>query len=127
VDRESGAEDGMFAMALLIVRRLRAIRVERVDGGVIFRSRRPRHPGVVGERLHTGERHVSALGGWLCGRDRRFAPMGGVLFQRTVGRISMRMRNYAPIFIFCGSAVCHCWMLIHMLAPHFNHDYMTAD
>ena len=44
--------------------------------------------------------------------------MGGVLFQRAVGRIlDANGGNYAPIFIFCGSAYLVAWVLIHVLAP----------
>jgi ACS family hexuronate transporter-like MFS transporter len=44
--------------------------------------------------------------------------MGGVLFQRAVGRIlDANGGNYAPIFIFCGGAYLVAWMLIQALAP----------
>src|SRR5256885_7390887 len=44
--------------------------------------------------------------------------MAGVLFQRAVGRIlDANGGNYAPIFIFCGSAYVVAWTLIHILAP----------
>jgi MFS transporter, ACS family, hexuronate transporter len=47
--------------------------------------------------------------------------MGGVLFQRAVGRIlDANGGNYAPIFIFCGSAYVVAWMLIHLLAPRLQ-------
>ena len=47
--------------------------------------------------------------------------MGGVLFQRAVGRIlDANGGNYGPIFIFCGSAYVIAWTLIHILAPRLN-------
>jgi MFS transporter, ACS family, hexuronate transporter len=47
--------------------------------------------------------------------------MSGVLFQRAVGRIlDANGGNYAPIFIFCGSAYLVAWMLIHVLAPRLE-------
>lgn len=47
--------------------------------------------------------------------------MGGVLFQRAVGRIlDANGGNYAPIFIFCGSAYLVAWVLMHVLAPRLE-------
>jgi ACS family hexuronate transporter-like MFS transporter len=47
--------------------------------------------------------------------------MGGVLFQRAVGRIlDANGGNYAPIFIFCGSAYLVAWTLIQVLAPRLE-------
>ena len=47
--------------------------------------------------------------------------MGGVLFQRVVGRLlDANGGNYAPIFVFCGSAYLVAWMLIQALAPRLE-------
>src|SRR5207249_4795675 len=47
--------------------------------------------------------------------------IGGVLFQRAVGRIlDANGGNYAPIFIFCGSAYVVAWSMIHILAPRLQ-------
>jgi ACS family hexuronate transporter-like MFS transporter len=44
--------------------------------------------------------------------------MGGVLFQRAVGRLlDANGGNYAPIFVVCGSAYLVAWMLIQLLSP----------
>ena len=44
--------------------------------------------------------------------------MGGVLFQRGVGRLlDANGGNYAPIFVVCGSAYLVAWMLIQLLSP----------
>jgi ACS family hexuronate transporter-like MFS transporter len=44
--------------------------------------------------------------------------MGGVLFQRGVGRLlDANGGNYAPIFVVCGSAYLIAWMLIQLLSP----------
>ena len=47
--------------------------------------------------------------------------MGGVLFQRAVGRIlDANGGNYAPIFVYCGSAYLVAWAIIHLLAPRLE-------
>ena len=44
--------------------------------------------------------------------------MGGVVFQRGVGRLlDANGGNYAPIFVVCGSAYLVAWMLIQLLSP----------
>ncbi|HZI41970.1 MAG TPA: MFS transporter [Gemmatimonadaceae bacterium] len=44
--------------------------------------------------------------------------MGGVFFQRGVGRLlDANGGNYAPIFVVCGSAYLVAWMLIQLLSP----------
>ena len=44
--------------------------------------------------------------------------MGGVLFQRTTGRVlEATGSDYAPIFVVCGLAYVTAWALIHLLAP----------
>ena len=47
--------------------------------------------------------------------------MGGVLFQRAVGRIlDANGGNYVPIFMFCGSAYLVAWGLIQVLSPRLD-------
>ena len=44
--------------------------------------------------------------------------MGGVFFQRGVGRLlDANGGNYAPIFVVCGSAYLVAWTLIQLLSP----------
>jgi ACS family hexuronate transporter-like MFS transporter len=44
--------------------------------------------------------------------------MGGVVFQRAVGRLlDANGGNYAPIFAVCGTAYLVAWMLIQLLSP----------
>src|SRR3954465_6083412 len=44
--------------------------------------------------------------------------MGGVLFQRVVGRLlDANGGNYTPIFVYCGTAYLVAWAIIHGLAP----------
>ena len=47
--------------------------------------------------------------------------MGGVVFQRAVGRIlDANGQNYAPIFGICGSAYVVAWVIIHLIAPRLE-------
>jgi MFS transporter, ACS family, hexuronate transporter len=47
--------------------------------------------------------------------------MGGVVFQRGVGRIlDANGHNYAPIFAVCGSAYVVAWVIIHLIAPRLE-------
>jgi ACS family hexuronate transporter-like MFS transporter len=47
--------------------------------------------------------------------------MGGVVFQRAVGRIlDANGQNYTPIFVVCGSAYVVAWIIIHLLAPRLE-------
>jgi ACS family hexuronate transporter-like MFS transporter len=47
--------------------------------------------------------------------------MGGVAFQRAVGRLlDANGGNYFPIFMFCGTAYLIAWTIIHMLAPRLE-------
>jgi ACS family hexuronate transporter-like MFS transporter len=47
--------------------------------------------------------------------------MGGVFFQRGVGRLlDANGGNYAPIFVVCGSAYVVAWMLIQLLSPRLE-------
>jgi len=47
--------------------------------------------------------------------------MGGVLFQRGVGRLlDANGGNYAPIFVVCGSAYLVAWTLIQLLSPRLE-------
>ena len=44
--------------------------------------------------------------------------MGGVLFQRLVGRLlDANGGSYTPIFVYCGTAYLVAWAIIHGLAP----------
>ena len=47
--------------------------------------------------------------------------MGGVAFQRAVGRIlDANGGNYAPIFLICGSAYLLALAVIHLIAPRLE-------
>jgi MFS transporter, ACS family, aldohexuronate transporter len=47
--------------------------------------------------------------------------MGGVLFQRLVGRLlDANGGNYTPIFVYCGTAYLVAWAIIHSLAPRLE-------
>jgi ACS family hexuronate transporter-like MFS transporter len=47
--------------------------------------------------------------------------MGGVVFQRAVGRIlDANGGNYTPIFLICGSAYVVAWVIIHLAAPRLE-------
>jgi ACS family hexuronate transporter-like MFS transporter len=47
--------------------------------------------------------------------------MGGVLFQRLVGRLlDANGGNYTPIFVYCGTAYLVAWAIIHGLAPRLE-------
>ena len=47
--------------------------------------------------------------------------MGGVVFQRLIGRIlDANGGNYTPIFIYCGGAYLAAWAIIHMLVPRLE-------
>ena len=44
--------------------------------------------------------------------------MGGVIFQRVIGRVlDANGHNYDLIFIVCGSAYITGWVIIHLLSP----------
>jgi MFS transporter, ACS family, aldohexuronate transporter len=47
--------------------------------------------------------------------------MGGVVFQRAVGRVlDANGGNYAPIFLVCGSAYIVAWAIIHLIVPRLQ-------
>ena len=47
--------------------------------------------------------------------------MGGVAFQRIVGRVlDANGGNYVPVFMVCGSAYVVAWVIIHLLAPRLR-------
>ena len=47
--------------------------------------------------------------------------MGGVVFQRAVGRIlDANGQDYTPIFLVCGSAYVLAWGIIHMIVPRLE-------
>jgi ACS family hexuronate transporter-like MFS transporter len=47
--------------------------------------------------------------------------MGGVLFQRTTGRVlQANGSDYGPIFVVCGLAYVTAWAIIHLLAPRLE-------
>jgi MFS transporter, ACS family, hexuronate transporter len=47
--------------------------------------------------------------------------MGGVAFQRAVGRIlDANGQDYTPIFLVCGSAYVLAWGIIHMIVPRLE-------
>ena len=47
--------------------------------------------------------------------------MGGVLFQRLVGRLlDANGGSYTPIFVYCGTAYLVAWAIIHGLAPRLE-------
>jgi ACS family hexuronate transporter-like MFS transporter len=47
--------------------------------------------------------------------------MGGVLFQRVIGRVlDANGQNYAPIFVVCGSAYITAWAIIHLIVPRLE-------
>jgi MFS transporter, ACS family, aldohexuronate transporter len=44
--------------------------------------------------------------------------MGGVVFQRLIGRVlDANGHDYAPIFVVCGSAYVIGWVIIHLIVP----------
>lgn len=44
--------------------------------------------------------------------------MGGVVFQRVIGRVlDANGHNYAPIFLVCGGAYVTGWLIIHLIVP----------
>jgi ACS family hexuronate transporter-like MFS transporter len=57
---------------------------------------------------------ISGIGGFA-------GAMGGVAFQRTIGRVlQANGSNYAPIFAVCGLAYVTAWAIIHVLAPELK-------
>jgi len=47
--------------------------------------------------------------------------IGGVVFQRAVGRIlDANGQDYAPIFLVCGSAYVVAWGIIHVIVPRLE-------
>ena len=47
--------------------------------------------------------------------------MGGVIFQRVIGRVlDANGHDYAPIFIVCGSAYLTGWVIIHLIVPRLE-------
>ena len=47
--------------------------------------------------------------------------MGGVVFQRVIGRVLQgNGNNYAPVFAVCGLAYVTGWVIIHLLAPRLQ-------
>ncbi len=47
--------------------------------------------------------------------------MGGVLFQRVVGRVlDANGHDYSPIFLVCGGAYVTGWIIIHLVVPRME-------
>jgi ACS family hexuronate transporter-like MFS transporter len=47
--------------------------------------------------------------------------MGGVVFQRVIGRVLQGNGNdYAPVFAVCGLAYVTGWVIVHLLAPRLQ-------
>lgn len=47
--------------------------------------------------------------------------MGGVIFQRVIGRVlDANGHNYAPIFIVCGGAYLTGWVIIQLIVPRLE-------
>jgi ACS family hexuronate transporter-like MFS transporter len=47
--------------------------------------------------------------------------MGGVVFQRSIGRIlDANGHDYGPIFAVCGGAYVVAWLIIHLLVPRLE-------
>jgi MFS transporter, ACS family, aldohexuronate transporter len=47
--------------------------------------------------------------------------MGGVVFQRSIGRIlDANGHDYGPIFAVCGGAYLVAWLLVHLLVPRLE-------
>ena len=47
--------------------------------------------------------------------------MGGVIFQRLIGRVlDANGHDYAPIFLVCGSAYLIGWVIIHLMVPRLE-------
>jgi MFS transporter, ACS family, aldohexuronate transporter len=47
--------------------------------------------------------------------------MGGVIFQRVIGRVlDANGHNYAPIFLVCGGAYLTAWVLIQLIVPRLQ-------
>ena len=54
--------------------------------------------------------------------------MGGVAFQRAVGRVlDANGGNYAPIFLVCGSAYLLALVVIHLIAPRLEPAPIAAS
>ena len=47
--------------------------------------------------------------------------MGGVVFQRVVGRVlDANGQDYSPIFVVCGGAYVTAWVIIHLIVPRLT-------
>ncbi|HEV8598454.1 MAG TPA: MFS transporter [Gemmatimonadales bacterium] len=47
--------------------------------------------------------------------------MGGVVFQRVIGRVlDANGQNYAPIFLVCGGAYLTAWVIIQLIVPRLE-------
>jgi ACS family hexuronate transporter-like MFS transporter len=54
--------------------------------------------------------------------------MGGVVFQRLVGRLlDANGGSYTPIFVYCGTAYLVAWAIIHGLAPRLAPARVTPN
>ena len=54
--------------------------------------------------------------------------MGGVVFQRVIGRIlDANGRDYAPIFAVCGGAYVVAWLIIHLIVPRLQPAPLGTD
>jgi len=47
--------------------------------------------------------------------------MGGVVFQRVVGRVlDANGQDYSPIFVVCGGAYLTAWVILHLIVPRLT-------
>ena len=54
--------------------------------------------------------------------------MGGVIFQRVIGRVlDANGRDYAPIFVVCGGAYVTGWSIIHFIVPRLEPAVIKPD
>ena len=54
--------------------------------------------------------------------------MGGVVFQRVIGRIlDANGHDYAPIFAVCGGAYLVAWTIIHFIVPRLEPASLAGD
>lgn len=54
--------------------------------------------------------------------------MGGVVFQRVIGRVlDANGHDYAPIFAVCGGAYLVAWTIIHFIVPRLEPASLAGD
>ena len=120
----------MLAMALLIVPTMLAPRVDSLWGAVLIVALAAAAHQAWSANAYTlaSDMFPKAAVGSVVGIGAFAGAVGGFGFQRLVGYVlDANGRNYAPIFVVCGSAYVVGWLLLHFIVPRLQPAPIAGD